>query len=116
MFIPILRNKRRPLPARGGKLTIGREDGSASLSIGKTGIVTMHGATKNELGTGATQFLIHGTALAAALIPILATLAVTTTPATNPAETMALVNANNVAIVAALSAIQANLSTKTATV
>jgi len=68
-----------------------------------------------DLGVGAVDFLIKGTALATALTPIIATL--TAVPAaTDPATVITAAVANKAAILAALSAIQSNLSAKTKTV
>ncbi len=67
-----------------------------------------------SLGVGGVDFLIKGTALVAALAPIIATLTAVP-PATDPASVIVLANANKAAILAALAAIGANLSIKTKT-
>lgn len=115
VVIPGMASDKSPLAAGTADLVLGREDGSGEIRISKVGVVTVHGDVKIELGTGATGFLVNGTTLAAAIVPILVTLALTP-PATDPATTQALANANNVAIVAIAGAIQGNLSSKTATV
>lgn len=68
-----------------------------------------------DLGVGATDFLIKGTALSAALTPIITTLTAVP-PAGDLTTVITLANANQVAILAALAAIQAAVSVKTRTV
>lgn len=63
-------------------------------------------------GRNAADFLIKGTALSTALTPIISTLTAVLA-ATDPATVITLANANKAAILAALSAIQSNLTTKT---
>lgn len=112
VVLPGLMPDSRPPPAgAAAALTIGREDGTATLAITSTGPgVIQATATTIQLGSaGAAEAVIQGTSLAADLAVIDGILGLVP-PAVDPASA-AMANACAVAIQAMIAAIQARLST-----
>lgn len=62
VVIPGMASSKSPHAAGTGEMRLGREDGSSVIRIGKDGTLTVHAATRIELGEGAVQALVKGDA------------------------------------------------------